>query len=293
MSPALSRLRRLAIRLGLLTAGVLLARSGQAAEPHDWQPLYPEWSKALQYGASGGDSSPGGSGPRPRVQLFRFQTGYLSDVVGLDQDDPPDPFAGPIDNGPDWVQLSVGNDNPYFEPRRPGDPGGVGYYRFCSQAQFLETRTTSCTVGLQAVTPAGLESDGVATGDTVVMPGFAFCHALDDGTAFQGFVGQHIHVDSGLQRQNLARRCQAGMAVQRPLWLADADGQGGLFFFVETLGRYRYDPRPTLPQSTWEVLPGLHLRMNEKMWLSGAYVMPYGPTRTDGNQWQLTCSFQF
>jgi hypothetical protein len=273
---------------------MLLGRSSHAADPPDWQPLCPEWSRALEVSASGGDSSPG-SGPRQRasIYLFRFQTGYLSDLVGLDQDDPPDPFAGPIDNGPDWLQLAVGNDNPYFEPRRRGDPGGVGYYRLCTRAQFLDTPTTSCTVGFQAVTPAGLESDGVATGATVVMPGFGFCHALADGTAFQGFVGQNIHVDSGLALQTLGRRCQAGMAIQRPLWIADSDGQGGLFFFVETLGRYRYDPRPTLPQSTWEVLPGLHLRMSEKMWLSGAYVMPYGPSRLDGNQWQFTCSFQF
>src|SRR5437763_1802148 len=65
-----------------------------------------------------------------RIRLFRMAPGFLSDPVGLDGDDslpgdPPQPAAllADTDSGPGWLQLAVGNDNPYFDFRQPGDPG--------------------------------------------------------------------------------------------------------------------------------------------------------------------------
>jgi hypothetical protein len=211
----------------------------------------------------------------------------------MDPDDPVDPFADQPDTSPDWLQLAIGNDNPYYELRRPGDPGGIGYFRVCGRAQLVDAPNTACTVGLQAVTPAGRDFDGLPDGPTVVMPAFSWYHELDNGTAFQGFFGKNVYTDSLLARQNFHRRYQCGVAVQRPLWPGDVDGSGGVYCFLEALGRYRYDPRPDASQSTWEVLPGLHWQMAEKMWLSGAVVLPCGPSHSDRNQFQLTCSFQF
>src|SRR5262249_8225908 len=92
-----------------------------------------------------------------RIRLLGIQPGFLTDPVGLDDDTPPDPTGAPPqpDNGPDWFQLAMGNDNPFMDFRRPGDPGGVGYYRLYSQAKVIDTNTTACALAFQAVTPAG------------------------------------------------------------------------------------------------------------------------------------------
>ena len=135
------------------------------------------------------------SSPRPRanrIQLFRIVPGFLSDPVGLDSDDPRD--ATPND-GPDWLQVSMGNYNPYFDIRRPGDPGDVGYYKLHSQIQVFDTGATGLTVALQAVTPAGLDQDGVQDGPTVVSPALSLFHTLDDGTGIQGFIGKNMNLN--------------------------------------------------------------------------------------------------
>ena len=41
--------------------------------------------------------------------------------------------------------------------RRPGDPGGIGFYKWYSQLQVLDTGKSGVTLGFQAVMPAGLE----------------------------------------------------------------------------------------------------------------------------------------
>src|SRR5437016_3285400 len=72
-----------------------------------------------------------------RIRLPGFQPGFISDPVGLNSDDfgpAPDPLGRgepppASETGPDWVGLSMGADNPFFDFRRAGDPGGVGYYR--------------------------------------------------------------------------------------------------------------------------------------------------------------------
>jgi hypothetical protein len=224
--------------------------------------------------------------------------GFLSDPVGLDGDDslPGQPAATPGDagDGPGWLQLAVGNDNPYFDFRQPGDPGGFGFYRLNTQVQLFDSPSTSCTLGLQAVTPAGLQFAGVPDGPTVFSPAFALFHALDNGFAVQGFVGKHLQVSStGYVPVPVQRSLQYGMAIQRPLVAAGPDGPGNLYLFVEALGQYHPTPDPALPPVTWEVLPGMHWQVSDSLWISSGVFMPVGPSHLPANRWQLTCSFQF
>src|SRR5947209_6966235 len=46
------------------------------------------------------------------IRLFSIQPAFLCDPVGLDADDPPDQAA---DSGPGWLQVALGNDNPFFD----------------------------------------------------------------------------------------------------------------------------------------------------------------------------------
>src|SRR5262249_16017338 len=66
---------------------------------------------------------------RDNVRLFRMTTGYLADPVGVVDTDPPAAFdqaslPGSDADGLGRVQVTAGNDNPYLDFRRPGDPGG-------------------------------------------------------------------------------------------------------------------------------------------------------------------------
>ena len=83
--------------------------------------------------------------------------------------------------------------------------------------QLFDSRQTSCTFNLQAVTPAGRDQDGLADGPTVVTPGLSvYQELLSDGTAFQGYIGQHVHLAPGWAN-GFGRSVQYAMAVQRPL----------------------------------------------------------------------------
>jgi hypothetical protein len=240
-----------------------------------------------------------------RIPLFRIQSGFLSGPVGLDQDDstPDDRMSPQRDNeGPSWLQLAMGNDNPYFDVRRPGDPGGVGYYKVYSGVQLFDNQRTACALALLAVTPAGLEMDGVPDGPTVLRPAFSLSHSLDDeGTAIHGFIGRQVHFNPkpGPQYRGL----EYGMAFQRPL-PAVPSGAGSLYLFVETLGRYHFEADPgsgvraetgngNRPATEWEVLPGLHWRYNDNMWISGSLILPVNSAPLDPRLWQVTCSFRF
>jgi hypothetical protein len=239
--------------------------------------------------------------PRPnRIRLFGIMPGFLSDPVGLEDDTPPFAEDGtPLkaDDGPSWVQIAIGNDNPFFDVRHPNDPGGIGYTRVQTQVQILDLPSTSCTVGFQAVTPTGAQQGGLEDGPTVVSPAFSVFHALGDGTAFQGFVAKNLHVSSPANLTDtlahpgqLNRSMQYGMAVQRPV-LPEVNS---LYVFVEALGQYRFDPASTVPAASMEVLPGMHLKVSETWWLSGGMILPVNRDRpTDTRLWQITCSFQF
>ena len=225
-----------------------------------------------------------------RIPLFRITPGFLSNPVGLtDQDD----LAAADDCGLDWLQVAMGSDNPFFDLRRPGDPGGVGYYKVHTQVRLFDSPTTGCALGLQAVTPAGREFDGLDDGPTVVSPSLSLFHALDDGTAIQGFVGKNVNLNTNWTTQ-LGQSVQYGMAVQHPLVQGGPDGAGNLYVFVEALGRYHYDgPASSAPQATWEMLPGIHYRLTPNWWMAGGVVVPVTTPRPEANQWQFTCSFRF
>jgi hypothetical protein len=274
--------------------GVTLAGSEPA--PDCWQRR--PWASAFDETAS-----PDSSAARVRanrVQLFRITPGFLTDPVGLDADDP---AAAPPSDGADWLQVSLGNDNPFFDFRRPGDPGGVGYYKVHTQLQLFGTRWTNCAVNLQAVTPAGLDQDGVADGLTVLSPSLSVYHELADGTAFQGFIGRHLNVNSralpwqaqGFGSGPVHRQMQYGFAVQRPVWDTGPDQGGSVYLFLEALGRYRYDANSTGPPAVWEMVPGVHWRVTDSLWLTGGVLMPVNaaPTARDPRLWQFTCSIQF
>jgi hypothetical protein len=241
-----------------------------------------------------------------RIRLFRIMPGFLAEPIGLQDDDPtvaPDGSPLKTDDGPNWVQLAIGNDNPFFDVHLPGDPGGIGYTRVQTQLQVLDLPSTSCTLGFQAVTPTGAQQGGLEDGATVVSPAFGLFHSLDDGTVFQGFVSKDLHVSSPANftdtlshGSQFARSVQYGMAVQRSV-LPDSSN---VYFFLEALGRYRYDlPQPapgTAANSaaTLDVLPGMHMKLSDGWWLSGGVILPVNSTQPiNGRLWQFTCSFQF
>ena len=233
-----------------------------------------------------------------RFRLFGMQPGFLSSPVGLDQDDDPPPEStaasllgrdsDPADN---WIQVSLGTHNPFFDLRRRGDPGGVGFYKLDSQFQLFDTGRAGCNVGFQAVTPAGEASDGLTDGPTFVSPSLAMYYALDDGTSLHGFVAKHVRANSSWDN-TLKQSIHYGVAVQRPVGEVTESGEG-LYFFMQALGRYRYnsDTNPGGP-AIWELLPGLHWRFSDSVWMSGGYVVPLR-NHIDSGLWQITCSWQF
>jgi len=228
-----------------------------------------------------------------RIRLFRITPGFLSDPVGLSDPDESASDATPADSGVDWLSVSMGPDNPFFDLRRPGDPGGVGYYKVHTQVQLFDSPTTGCTVSFQALKPAGRDNDGLDDGPTTVIPSVALFHSLDDGTAIQGFVGKNVNLNTSWTNQ-LDQAVQYGMAVQHPLTQAGPDGSGNVFVFVEALGRYRYDASTmAATPNAVEVLPGLHWQMAPNWWMSGGVVLPVNTMPTSVNQWQFTCSLQF
>jgi hypothetical protein len=234
-------------------------------------------------------SAPAQPEPR-RIRLFRIQPGFLSDVRWLD-DAPAEPGS---DDEPDWLALSAGNDNPYFELRKPGDPGGLGFTRVNTQVQVWESGRTACAIGLQAVTPRGLESDGLADhqGPTVLSPALSLFHALDEGLAVQAFVGTNVPVLNAATRP-VRREWQYGVAVQRALSTEENDPLSCLFVSLGALGQGA-TAAPARVNSV-EVLPGLHWQPAETWWMSAGYALPVGPGRGDpaARQWQLTCSWQY
>jgi hypothetical protein len=233
-----------------------------------------------------------------RIRLFRFSPGFLCDPLGVQDDDPaPDgSAAAEPENGPNWLQVAVGSDIPYFDFRRPGDPGGLGYNKLVTQVAVLDSKTTAFSIGLQAVTPAGLQYNGIQDGPTVVSPALGIFHAFNNDTALQGFVGKNVLVNNAaLGTTPVHRNVQYGMAVQRSLLDTGPDAFGSLYFFVGALGRYRVQNDSSTPPPSLELLPGLHWRLSDTWWMSGGVMLPVTPSSRPDNTlpWQLTCSFQF
>jgi hypothetical protein len=242
---------------------------------------------------------------RQRIRLFRFAPGFITDPLGVqDQDDSlpgtlsPNPVVPDTpDNGPDWVQFAMGADNPYFDFRRPGDPGGLGYNRLVTQVQLLDTASTSCTLDLQAVTPAGIQSFGVQDGPTVMVPSLGVFHAIDDDTALHGFIGKNMLLQGSLPTMPIRRSLKCGMALQRALLPEGPEAFRNLYVFMGALGEYQR-PGQVLPGTTgnvnFEVMPGVHWRLTDNWWMTGGVLLQARSPRPDGQlPWQFTCSYQF
>ena len=234
----------------------------------------------------------------PHIRLPRMPVTTLGDPLGLIDDDTPANPDAPLSsaapgNGGGPVQVSAGTDNPFFDFRRRGAPGGVGYYKLQTQYQFLDTGNTGCTLSFQAVRPAGLESNGVSDGPSFVSPALTVFHDLGDGTALHGFVGKDVRANS-TWRDGVTESggLQYGVAVQQPIPGLTPDPSRGLFLFVEAQGYW--SDRDQGVYHAWELVPGLHYRMSDSWWMSGGVLLPVGPTRygSTGN-WHLSCSWQF
>ena len=269
---------RAACRWLAVLAATLLSLSGAAAlaqvpaQPEEpWQPAPPDWDRGRA------SELPTPAPPAVKPRLFRMPL----DLRPAD------------DIPPSRLQVQVGPDRSFFDLRRPGEPGGVGYRRLNTQLQLLDLGPTGVVVGVQAVRPSGLEYDGLNDGPTVVSPMVGLVHDLGDGTALQGFVGKDVRPGSP-GAENLDRNLQYGMALQTPL-LGRPRGAGqNLYLFVEALGRYRHDSDASrAAPAAWEVLPGMHWRSGETWWLSGGVLLPVGTGRPENGLLQITCSLQF
>jgi hypothetical protein len=233
----------------------------------------------------------------PRLRLPRMPLTSLGDPLGLNpdgEDPPPDPNAPTpaADSDLSRVQLSMGADNPFFDFRRRGSPGGTGYYKVHTQLQLFDTGTTGCTLTCQAVRPAGLESNGLNDGPSFVSSALAVFHDLGDGTALHGFVGKDVRANATWRDGVTEGRLRYGVALQQPLSFATTDPARGLFLFVEAQGRW--DDRDPSAMRSWELVPGLHYRLSDSWWMSGGVLVPFGPTREgSAGQWHLSCRWQY
>jgi hypothetical protein len=227
-----------------------------------------------------------------RFRLFRMLPGFLSDPPGLDGGDDPvspnDPaaslFSAKDADGPAWIQVALGSDNPFFDFRWRGDPGGVGYYKMHSQVQLLDSGSTSLCLNCQAFTPAGLDSGGVGEGPTVITPAIGVFQELGGGTALQGFVGSNIRA-APRWTDRLDSGFHYGMAWQCPVpGLVNPADNRGVYLFMQALGRYRYEGEGAPGRAAvWEFMPGVHWRVGDSCWLS------IGAFRSS----LLTCSWRF
>lgn len=222
----------------------------------------------------------------PRVRPFRLQPGFLSETTWLSPDEPPDPNA-------EGIIVSLGNDNPCFDFRRRGDPGGAGYTRLASQVALFDESGTSCTFSLGAVSPSGQEFDGLpdSKGATVVMPALSFHQAIDEGMGLQVSVGGNLTVLAPTA-QATRRDFQYGLSLYRSLGTAPTDPFRNVYLSVEAMGQGR-DPRAAT--GYWEMLPGLVWKPTANWTLSGAMAMPISsrPEQVSGQFWQITCTLQF
>jgi hypothetical protein len=231
----------------------------------------------------------------PRLRLPRMPLTSLGDPLGLnpDSDDlPPDAEPAAPDNDRSGLQVAMGADNPFFDFRRRGSPGGVGYYKLHTQLQLFDTGVTGCTLTCQAVRPAGLESNGINDGPSFVSPALSVFHDFGDGTALHGFVSKDVRANSAWREGVTDGAFHYGLALQQPLPLVTADPGRGLFVFVEALGRY--GEHDGAAGYSWEVVPGLHYRVSDSWWLSGGLLLPLGPFRSgNAGQWHVGCQWQY
>jgi hypothetical protein len=259
------------------------------------QILWDSGSRAGSEGFLGGRTSP--------ARLFRMPAGYLTDPVGLDSEDDSQAASGdgllppgaPSGTGMDSrVEAAIGSDNPFFDFRAPGDPGGVGYYKLHAQYQLVGDRFSSLCLGFQAFSPAGLEGDGLLGGPTFFSPNLAWYHEWASGLALHGFVGKTLSARAGWVDE-LGGRVHYGLAIESPLPVVPACPRQCLHVFVEALGS---SPRlsGTLQNrpSTVGVIPGLYWQLRDNWWMSSGVALPLGNApRYENGLLQITCSWRF
>jgi hypothetical protein len=242
-------------------------------------------------------SPDGPKSPGQRVRLFLTPAGGVGDLAVRDFDPSlAPPGADPMDDL--RLDLAFNSDNPYFDFRMPGDPGGVGYQRYQTAWQVLDTGDTGLSFNCQAVTPAGLEADGVANGATWLTPGVSWFQRLGEDGGFQAFVSKSVR-PQWRGNDNLEGLTRYGFAVHSPCPVLDGATPGRVFLFMEAVGNVCPDelvtPGRSLPRLV--VLPGLHLQTGTNCWLSGGVMLPVmtGPRTdpTNTNLWQVTCSWRF
>jgi len=237
------------------------------------------------------------STPAYRAEALRFfsmASAIPQAPLGLEPDDDLANAAGmdqaAADNG--RVQVVLGTENPFYDFRRHGNPGGAGFYRFYSQMLLFDTRRTAFSVGFDATTPAGVESEGIATGPTYLSPNFAWLYDLGRGNMFNAFVGQDLRARTHWNN-GLTRTTRYGLSWQSRCPGVACDADHGLHLFVEALGRFRYDG--VTPQSSsrnWEFIPGVQWRLNPSWWLTGGYLFPIGASNAE-NRVQFNCVLRF
>lgn len=295
-------------------AAVLLVLGGFASAPqcfgqlpalggNDWGYGFDAFRSALSMQPANSESPTASPFDRtPRLRLFRFAPGFLADPIGLQDDNSSllgmATLTGTGESAPmepsnaDWVQFGMGSDNPYFDLRRPGDPGGFGYSRVNTQLALFDSPRTDCALGIQTVTPTGAQYGGLPNGATVVVPAFSVYHAFNDRLAFQGFVSKNVPLyDSSTSM--LQRNLQYGVALQRPLLAQGTESWRNLFLTVGALGQVVPDRDSLKLLPKCDVLPGFQWHVSESWWLSSALLLPVGPGRVAPGQWQLSCSLQF
>ena len=237
------------------------------------------------------------SGARsPGVRLFSMPSAIPLSPLGLDSnEDCPDCSAAETEPADERrMQLGMAMDNPFYDFRRRGDPGGAGYYQLYSQVLLWDTSTTALSLGLQAFAPAGLEADGVSNGATHFRPNFAWLHDLGGGVVLQGFIGQSLRAASHWDNE-LGRSLRYGVALQSPCLGQSWDPNRGVHLFVEALGQYRYDGVTALrPARNWELLPGIQWRLNQNWSLFGGWRFPLAdPGTENSHRVQINCIWQF
>jgi hypothetical protein len=247
-----------ALTLGVTLAHAQAARGQQPAADWHKTALSPDLATALYGGVNPADSTLGVRGAR--IPMYRMLPGFLSDP-GL----APDESGDEPDSWSRSFVVNVGDDNPFFDPRGPGDPGGVGFLRIYSQMQLLDNGCTSVCLGLRAWAPAGVENGGVTEGPTMLAPGLGVFQDLGNNAGLHGFIGQQFRADFRGARHS-ATEC--GMALHCPVpGLVEPD-TCGVYLFVQALGRYGYNSPYDGKDLDWEFVPGIHWRLSDSFWLS-------------------------
>jgi hypothetical protein len=283
---------RLLVLSGVLSSGIRVCADDQAAPPPPPSPvdagqkplMSREVANALTCPLPVSDDA-ASAGRASRFRPFRMMPGFLTELPGLNTDDDPaaDAAAARDTDGPSWIQVNMGSDNPYFDFRVPGDPGGVGFYKVHSQVQLLDSGSTCLCFNCLAVTPAGLEAGGVADArPTVITPGLGVFQELAWGTALQGYVGTNVRTASHWA-DRVDGNYQCGISWQCPLFVS-SDDKTGLYVFMQALGRFRYEAdSQTGRPAVWEFAPGIHWRIADSCWMS------LGLMRSS----LLTCSWRY